>query len=323
MVVFSNYFFDPTQGHSQINGCTVRNVYIKEAFDTSVRCDFKGNFNLEELERGIEETGSNNVPYIVATITSNSAGGQPISLANLKAMYSIAKKYDIPVVMDSARFAENAYFIKQREAEYKDWIIEQITRDLSTQIYSQCPQKKCYGPNGGITVYNCTIGNIPKESFKEIISSGGNVDSLVKSFLGTKQHGIIEFCLLVFSNLAVASSFFGVILGLFDYLADLFKIDNTHIGRFKTVLLTFLPPILLYLIFPNGFIYGIGGAGLCATIWAVIIPAILAVKARKKFPNQIFRIWQGRGIPMIVILFGVTVILCWLGNILNLLPKIG
>ena len=83
MVVFSNYFFDPTQGHSQINGCTVRNVYIKEAFDTSVRCDFKGNFNLEELERGIEETGSNNVPYIVATITSNSAGGQPISLANL------------------------------------------------------------------------------------------------------------------------------------------------------------------------------------------------------------------------------------------------
>ncbi len=119
MVAFSNYFFDTTQGHSQINGCTVRNVYIKEAFDTGVRYDFKGNFDLEGLERGIEEVGPNNVPYIVATITSNSAGGQPVSLANLKAMYSIAKKYDIPVVMDSARFAENAYFIKQREAEYK------------------------------------------------------------------------------------------------------------------------------------------------------------------------------------------------------------
>lgn len=79
----------------------------------------------------------------------------------------------------------------------------------------------------------CTMGNIPRESFKAIISSGGNVDSLVKSFLGTKQHGIIEFCLLVFSNLAVASSFFGVTLGLFDYLADLFKIDNSHGGRFK------------------------------------------------------------------------------------------
>lgn len=91
MVAFSNYFFDTTQGHSQINGCTVRNVYIKEAFDTGVRYDFKGNFDLEGLERGIEEVGPNNVPYIVATITSNSAGGQPVSLANLKVMYSIAK----------------------------------------------------------------------------------------------------------------------------------------------------------------------------------------------------------------------------------------
>ncbi len=81
--------------------------------------------------------------------------------------------------------------------------------------------------------------------------------------------------------------------GLFDYLADLFKIDNSHGGRFKTVLLTFLPPALLYLIFPNGFIYGIGGAGLCATIWAVIIPAVLAIKARKKFPNQMFTVWGG------------------------------
>lgn len=57
MVAFSNYFFDTTQGHSQINGCTVRNVYIKEAFDTGVRYDFKGNFDLEGLERGIEEVG--------------------------------------------------------------------------------------------------------------------------------------------------------------------------------------------------------------------------------------------------------------------------
>ncbi|QLM97806.1 tryptophan permease [Escherichia coli] len=165
--------------------------------------------------------------------------------------------------------------------------------------------------------------SILRESFKAIISSGGNVDSLVKSFLGTKQHGIIEFCLLVFSNLAVASSFFGVTLGLFDYLADLFKIDNSHAGRFKTVLLTFLPPALLYLIFPNGFIYGIGGAGLCATIWAVIIPAVLAIKARKKFPNQMFTVWGGNLIPAIVILFGITVILCWFGNVFNVLPKFG
>ena len=167
----------------------------------------------------------------------------------------------------------------------------------------------------------CTMGNITRESFSEIIASGGNVDSLVKSFLGTRQTGIIEFCLLVFSNLAVASSFFGVTLGLFDYLADLFKFDNSAMGRFKTVLLTFLPPALLYLIFPNGFIYGIGGAGLCATIWAVIIPAVLALKARQKFPNKMFTVWGGVFIPTIVILFGVAVIVCWFGNVFNLLPR--
>ncbi|MEC9589505.1 tryptophanase [Escherichia marmotae] len=152
MVAFSNYFFDTTQGHSQINGCTVRNVYIKEAFDTGVRYDFKGNFDLEGLERGIEEVGPNNVPYIVATITSNSAGGQPVSLANMKAMYSIAKKYDIPVVMDSARFAENAYFIKQREAEYKDWTIEQITRETYkyADMLAMSAKKDAMVPMGGL-----------------------------------------------------------------------------------------------------------------------------------------------------------------------------
>ncbi|WP_318371347.1 low affinity tryptophan permease TnaB [Enterobacter sp.] len=168
----------------------------------------------------------------------------------------------------------------------------------------------------------CTMGNISREAFKGIIASGGNVDALVNSFLGTNQSKMIEFCLLVFSNLAVASSFFGVTLGLFDFLADLFKFTNSHSGRFKTILLTFLPPTILYLFFPNGFIYGIGGAGLCATIWAVIIPAILALKSRQKFPNQMFTVWGGRVIPVIVITFGVVVIVCWFGNVFSLLPRL-
>lgn len=169
----------------------------------------------------------------------------------------------------------------------------------------------------------CTMGNIPRESFKEIIASGGNVDSLVKSFLGTNTSGVMEFFLLLFSNLAVASSFFGVTLGLFDYLADLFKIDNSNLGRFKTILLTFIPPALLYLLFPNGFIYAIGGAGLCATIWAVIVPAILALKSRQRFPNQIFTVWGGRVIPGLVIAFGILVIVCWFGSMLSILPRFG
>jgi len=152
MVALSNYFFDTTQGHSQINGCTVRNVYIKEAFDTSARNDFKGDFDLQGLENAIEEVGPANVPYIVATITCNSAGGQPVSLANLKAMYSIAKKYDIPVVMDSARFAENAWFIQQRESGYQDWTIEQITRETYkyADMLAMSAKKDAMVPMGGL-----------------------------------------------------------------------------------------------------------------------------------------------------------------------------
>ncbi|MBH9738366.1 tryptophanase [Vibrio navarrensis] len=127
MVALSNYFFDTTQGHTQINCCVAKNVYTEEAFDTSVTADFKGNFDLEKLEHAILEAGPANVPYIVSTITCNSAGGQPVSIANLKAVYEIAQRYDIPVIMDSARFAENAYFIQQREPGYQEKSITEIT----------------------------------------------------------------------------------------------------------------------------------------------------------------------------------------------------
>ncbi|WHP81085.1 tryptophanase [Edwardsiella anguillarum] len=155
MVAFSNYFFDTTQGHSQINGCTIRNVYIEEAFDTAARHDFKGNFDIDKLEQGIREVGANNVPYIVATITCNSAGGQPVSIANLKAMYAVAQKYEIPVVMDSARFAENAYFVQQREAEYRDWSIDAITRETYkfADMLAMSAKKDAMVPMGGLLCF--------------------------------------------------------------------------------------------------------------------------------------------------------------------------
>lgn len=153
--VFSNYFFDTTQGHSQINGATVCNVYTKDAFDTSLKADFKGNFDLEKLEQGILDAGPENVPYIVCTITCNSAGGQPVSIANMKAVYEIARKYEIPVVMDSARFAENAYFIQQREPGYQDWTIEQITYESYkyADALAMSAKKDAMVPMGGLLCF--------------------------------------------------------------------------------------------------------------------------------------------------------------------------
>ncbi|AUI88240.1 tryptophanase [Vibrio azureus] len=155
MVAISNYFFDTTQGHTQINCCVATNVYSEGAFDTSTNEDFKGNFDLDKLELVIRETGANNVPYIVSTITCNSAGGQPVSIANLKAVYQIAKKYDIPVIMDSARFAENAYFIQQREPGYQHWSIKEITQECYryADALAMSAKKDAMVPMGGLLCF--------------------------------------------------------------------------------------------------------------------------------------------------------------------------
>ena len=129
-VSISNWHFDTTQGHTQLNGAEAINVVIDECMDTSTFHPFKGNFDLNKLEGTIEKHGAENVYTIISTITNNSAGGQPVSMANLKAVYEIATKYDIPVIMDSARFCENAYFIQQREEGYQDCSIAAIIKEM-------------------------------------------------------------------------------------------------------------------------------------------------------------------------------------------------
>ncbi|WP_043887319.1 tryptophanase [Vibrio sp. 16] len=152
MAAISNYFFDTTQGHTQMNGCRIINVHTEAAFNTSQKQPFKGNFDIPKLIAAIEEVGPNNIPYIVSTITCNSAGGQPVSMANLREVYDIAKHYDIPVVMDCARFAENAYFIKHREPEFHNWSIAEITKEMFryADLLSMSAKKDAMVPIGGL-----------------------------------------------------------------------------------------------------------------------------------------------------------------------------
>jgi len=129
-ICISNMHFDTTRGHVGLLGAIPTDIVVEEATDTFNYAPFKGNMDVERLEKKIQEVGKENVGLIIMTITNNSAGGQPVSMANMKATYEIAKKYGITLILDAARYAENAHFIKSREEGYGDKSIKEITREM-------------------------------------------------------------------------------------------------------------------------------------------------------------------------------------------------
>ena len=130
MVSISNYHFDTTSGHVLLSGAKVVNCVSPEAADTQNYAPFKGNMDTEKLRRLIAEYGEEKVGCIVMTITCNSAGGQAVSLANIQETGAIAREHKIPLVIDAARYAENAFFIKEREEGQGDRTIKDIVGDI-------------------------------------------------------------------------------------------------------------------------------------------------------------------------------------------------
>ena len=128
--VLGNMHFDTTKAHIELAGGVAKNFIIKEAFDTQIPHPFKGNFDVDEMENFIKKEGADSIAFILITITCNSAGGQPVSMENIKEVHSCAKRYGIKVFFDSARYAENAYFIKKREEKYKDIDIPDIIKEM-------------------------------------------------------------------------------------------------------------------------------------------------------------------------------------------------
>lgn len=129
-IIPGNAHFDTTKGHIEYRKAIAKDCTIKEAFDTALDHPFKGNVDLEKLEKVLAENPIDKIPFIIVTVTCNSSGGQPVSMENLREVSKIAKKYKLPVVFDSARFAENAYFIKIREEGYADKSIREIVREM-------------------------------------------------------------------------------------------------------------------------------------------------------------------------------------------------
>ncbi|MEJ5245770.1 MAG: tyrosine phenol-lyase [Bacteroidota bacterium] len=131
-----NMYFTTTRLHQELAGGTFVDVIIDEAHDSQSNHPFKGNVDLQKFEDLIKKVGADKVAYITVGATVNMAGGQPVSMANIKEVYALANKHGIKVVLDATRAMENAYFIQQREEGYKDKPIAEILKEFCS--YSDC-----------------------------------------------------------------------------------------------------------------------------------------------------------------------------------------
>ena len=171
----SNMHFDTTRAHVELAGARALDCVIDECFDTENYHPFKGNFHLENLVKIIEEKGKENIAGIIMTITNNSAGGQPVSMENMHEVKKIAVKYGITLLIDGARYAENAYFVKQREEKYKNKSIREIALEVFdlADIFLMSAKKDGISNIGGLIcikedtdLYNkCRTYIVPMEGF--------------------------------------------------------------------------------------------------------------------------------------------------------------
>ncbi|GKX28338.1 tyrosine phenol-lyase [Vallitalea longa] len=126
-----NMHFDTFRGNAEVMGTYPVDLVIDEGLDSaSPSHPFKGNLDINKMQSLVDEKGADQICVIIITVTCNNNGGQPVSMQNIREVSEFAKKYNIPLVMDSARLAENAYFIKTREEGYADKSIKEITREM-------------------------------------------------------------------------------------------------------------------------------------------------------------------------------------------------
>src|SRR3989338_1985909 len=129
-MVPNNTHFDTTRANVEYLGAKAIDFPVLEASQPALRKPFKGNMDLEKLENFLNQHAKKDVPLIMMTITNNSRGGQPVSMQNLKGVQKLAQKYKIPFFLDAARFAENAYFIQQREPKYNTKTVKEIAQEI-------------------------------------------------------------------------------------------------------------------------------------------------------------------------------------------------
>ena len=150
-----NSHFDTTKGHIEFRRATALDCTIDAAADTQLELPFKGNMDVEKLERVLRSYPAERIPCVVLTITNNTAGGQPVSMQNIREVSALCRRYGVKLQIDSARFAENAYFIKTREEGYADKSIKEIVREIFSysDIMTMSSKKDAIVNMGGFVAF--------------------------------------------------------------------------------------------------------------------------------------------------------------------------
>ncbi|HEQ1857396.1 TPA: tyrosine transporter TyrP [Providencia alcalifaciens] len=167
-----------------------------------------------------------------------------------------------------------------------------------------------------------TLGSIPSDTFMGILAQSSGLNGLLTAIRDVVATPRVNMAVALFMDLALATSFLGVALGLFDYLADLFKRSNDFIGRTQTTLLTFVPPLLAALFF-SSFVQALTYAAVALSVLALIIPALLTMRVRKLEANGIYRVKGGTPILTLVLLCGIAVIAIQFAIVTGFLPNVG
>ena len=168
-----------------------------------------------------------------------------------------------------------------------------------------------------------TLGSIDSTTFMGLLANHAGLNGLLQALREMVASPHVELAVHLFADLALATSFLGVALGLFDYLADLFQRSNTVGGRLQTGAITFLPPLAFALFYPRGFVMALGYAGVALAVLALIIPSLLTWQSRKHNPQAGYRVKGGRPALVVVFLCGIAVIGVQFLIAAGLLPEVG
>jgi tyrosine-specific transport protein len=168
-----------------------------------------------------------------------------------------------------------------------------------------------------------TLGSIDSSTFIGLMADHSGLNGFLQALREVVASPHVELAVHLFADLALATSFLGVALGLFDYLADLFQRKRSVSGRIQTGLITFLPPLAFALFYPRGFVMALGYAGVALAVLALLLPSLLAWKSRQQHPDSGYRVWGGKPLLGLVFTCGIVVILVQFSIAAGLLPEVG